>query len=127
MNKNVKITVTKNGNSIKVEAKIPKMNPRKNIHYIRYDVTDAHQAAISKYGQLVGNLRSNKPSDNPVLDNKNRSTGNVLIGTWVFNTTANQKGPDNTLKRPHTVAQTPAPRTKARKTPRRRNKITTPE
>ena len=111
-NKNIEITVSKDKDSIKVEAKIPKINPRKNIHYIRYDVTDAHQAAVSKYGELVGNLRSNEPEHNPVLDNKNRPVGNVLIGTWVFNTTI--KAPS---RQSFTTTEAPTQRTKARKAP----------
>lgn len=121
-NKNIEITVSKDRNSIKVEAKIPKMNPRKDIHYIRYDVTDAHRAAVSKYGELVGNLRSNEPEHNPVLDNKNRPVGNVLIGTWVFNTTTKAPAQQSFI-----TTETPTQRTKARKTPRRRNKVNTPE
>ncbi len=116
-NKNIKVTVSKQKDSITVNAEIPKMNPRENINYIRYDVTNARNDALAEYGALVGNLRSNEPEDNPVLDNKNRPSGNVLSGTWVFNTTV--------LERAFKSMETAPTRAKTRKTTRRRTKTTT--
>ena len=107
-NKNIKVTISKQKNSITVNAEIPKMSPRDNIEYIRYDVTNARNDAFTKYGSLVGNLRSNEPEDNPVLDNKNRPSGNVLSGTWVFNTTV--------LERTFKSMETAPTRAKTRKT-----------
>ena len=122
-NKNIKVTVSKQKNSITVNAEIPKMNPRKNINYIRYDVTNARNDALAEYGPLVGNLRSNEPEDNPVLDNKNRPSGNILNGTWVFNTTDTTSPTflENTFK----SMETAPTRAKTRKTTRRRTKTTT--
>ena len=105
-NKNVKITVTKERDAITVSATIPKMNPRKEINFIRYDVVDAQRAAIAEYGHLVGPLRTWAP--NPVLENKNRASGNMLEGTWVFeinqpDTTAPNRKPSRRRTRTKTT------------------------
>ena len=105
-NKNVKITVTKEKDAITVNATIPEMNPRKEINFIRYDVVDAQRDAIAEYGQLVGPLRTWAP--NPVLENKNRASGNTLEGTWVFeinqpDTTAPNRKPSRRRTRTKTT------------------------
>ena len=70
-NEHIKITVTKESEAISVTAEIPEMNPRKGIEHIRYDVVNARQSAVDKYGDSVGNLTSTSP--NPVLENKLRN------------------------------------------------------
>ena len=84
MNNQIKINVTKESktNTISVEAEIPEMNPRKGIDHIRYDVVNAREAAVEKYGRDVGNLTTF--STNPVLENIPRENGNILKGRWLF-------------------------------------------
>ena len=81
-NDHIKIIVTKKTETISVTAEIPEMNPRKGIEHIRYDVVNARQSAVDKYGDDVGQLTSDSP--NPVLENKIRASGNTLEGEWHF-------------------------------------------
>ena len=81
-NEHIKITVTKESEAVSVTAEIPEMNPRKGIEHIRYDVVNARQSAVDKYGNDVGNLTTF--SKNPVLENRPRENGTVLKGKWLF-------------------------------------------
>lgn len=78
-NKKAEVTVTKQKNTIVVNATIPSLNPRKGVEPIRFDLTDARNAATAEYGDRVGSLSG--PS--VVLENRPRT--NNLSGTWVFN------------------------------------------
>jgi len=115
-NKNVKITVTREKDFISVSAEIPEMNPRKGIDHIRYDVVNARQSAVEKYGDSVGNLTDTSP--NPVLENKLRSSPPKLVGTWIFATKGVLEG-----KRFASMKTVPT-KTRTRKTSRRRTKTT---
>jgi hypothetical protein len=79
MSKNATVTVTKNKGAIEVSAAIPALRPRKGIEPIRYDLTDAHAAAVAEFGaDRVGSLIS------PSIVLENRPRTNVLEGRWIF-------------------------------------------